>query len=107
MLNDSGQCELEKADSLRDNMSSLMLPNGRPKCPYSTVQYNQWMAISALCSENGRWPTVIMHTGYVVRTSHVQTSAYSLCHLSPSSSPNGCSVSQFRGLQVQLTPVSG
>ena len=25
-----------------------------------SVQSNQWTAISALCSENGRWPTVII-----------------------------------------------
>ena len=31
------QSELEKADSLRDNMSSLMLPNGRPKCLYRAI----------------------------------------------------------------------
>ena len=29
-----------------------------------SVQSNQWTAISALCLENGRWPTVIMHTAF-------------------------------------------
>ena len=57
--NNSEQCELGKTDLLRDNMSSFMLPKWSAKL---SVQSNQWTAISALCLENDRWPTVIIHT---------------------------------------------
>ena len=59
MLNDSEQSELEKADSLRDNMSSLTLPNGRPKCPYRAISGRPYLHFARKMAD-GRWPTVII-----------------------------------------------
>ena len=39
-----------------------------------SVQSNQWTAISALCSENGWWPTVIMHTESNLNLQHIYLS---------------------------------